>query len=212
MVTKGSKTTQVSKATSIELLLTSPLTEVCELYVDKKLFKKLSKTGVTEDELDEIKSELESSTEFYSLVFKESYPRISLEIDGELNESFEKHFDELYKTASQQKNTDKNSILKSSESTTENKNNPELRYALLWDRYYKRSFWKLTISEIFDPSKFSIELNSQTMIGGNEYTGFIPYYDGKEFEFSSDHGFDVDEIMLIDSKDKRYEIEIADED
>jgi hypothetical protein len=204
MVTKSSKSTKVSKSTSIELLLTSPLTEVCELQVDKKMFKKLTKTGVTEDEYDEIKDELESSTEFYSLVYDESYPRISLEIDGEVDESFEKQFDELYKNASQKINTNKN--------IANSQNETEIRYALLWDRYYKRTFWKLTISERFDPSKFSIELNTETIIGGNEYTGFIPYYDGKEFEFSSDHGFDVDEIMLIDSEDKRYEIEIKDED
>ena len=204
MVTKSSKSTKVSKSTSIELLLTSALTEVCELQVDKKMFKKLTKTGVTEDEYDEIKDELESSTEFYSMVYDESYPRISLEIDGEIDESFEKQFDELYKNASQEINTNKN--------IANSQNETEIRYALLWDRYYKRSFWKLTISEVFDPSKISIELNTETMIGGNEYTGFILYYDGKEFEFSSDHGFDVDDIMLLDSEDKRYSIEIKDED
>jgi hypothetical protein len=204
MVTKSSKSTKVSKSTSIELLLTSPLTEVCELQVDKKMFKKLTKTGVTEDEYDEIKDELESSTEFYSLVYDECYPRISLEIDGEVDESFEKQFDELYKNASQEIKTNKN--------IANSQNETEIRYALLWDRYYKRTFWKLTISERFDSSKFSIELNTEAMISGNEYTGFIPYYDGKEFEFSSDHGFDVGDISLLDSNNQSYPIEINYED
>jgi hypothetical protein len=42
MVTKKAKSSKELKNTSIELLLTSPLTEVCELKIDKKLLKSKS--------------------------------------------------------------------------------------------------------------------------------------------------------------------------
>ena len=204
MVTKKAMSSKELKTTSIELLLTSPLTEVCELKIDKKLFKKLTKTGVTQDEYDELLEELESETEFYSLFYDSNYPRLSLEIDGELNELFEKYFDVIYQSAIV--NSKVNQISSTDSIQT------DVQYALLWDRYYKRSFWKLTINEVFDPAKFTIELNTETMIGGNDYIGFIPYYDGKEFDFSSDHGFDVDEIMLLDSNNDNYNIKIKDDD
>ena len=55
MVTKKAKSSKELKTTSIELLLTSPLTEVCELKIDKNLFDntKMSSTLLINDSQDQ---------------------------------------------------------------------------------------------------------------------------------------------------------------
>jgi len=181
----------------IESLLTfiAPQTELCVKKISEDEFVQLTSIGISEEECNDFLSDLQNETIFIAPVNDVHMQRISLLVNNELINDFQKYFDKIYKALK------KNDKLESADQNDES-------YFVVWDRYYKRTFWNLNITEDFDLKKFSIQPVIENLSDGTKYLGFFPYYNNEMFDFAEDSGFDVDSIFVIDSNKIRHSIEI----
>ena len=184
----------------IETLLTfiAPQTELCVKKITEEEFIQLTSIGISEEDCNNFLSDLQNETIFIAPVNDEYMQRISLLLNNEIINDFQKHFDKIYKKLKKSNTLD---------SAHQNDNS----CFVVWDRYYKRTFWNLNINEDFDMKKFSIQPVIESLSDGTKYLGFFPYYENEMFNFEKDSGFDVDNVFVIDSNKIRHSIEIKDD-
>ena len=90
----------------------------------------------------------------------------------------------------------------------------DIEYAVVSERFIKRSFYTLTIYEEFDFEKLVIEISKYDNFGSDSNTeGFALSYSGisigAEFEFYSHNGADYSDDALKSSNGDRYDFDVV---
>jgi hypothetical protein len=88
-----------------------------------------------------------------------------------------------------------------------------LSYAVVGDRWIKRSWYKLTIYEEFDFSKIIIHISRDVLFGQDSYAEtFRLSYGDIEFDFYENNGANSDSCELMSSDGKSVGFEVLDEE
>jgi hypothetical protein len=194
------------KLDSHKLVLTVPQTELIVMNLSKKKFDKYSSKGISEDDYEDLLYELENHVVMCSPIYVSVDPRLSLTVDDSKISNFAKKFKQIYSDAV--KNTN---LIEISKTKTTNKINDEVdSYAIVWDRFYKRTYHEVIINEEFEIGKLRVEIDVETLPNSDKHEGFVLFYGDAEFQLAFDNGFDSDSIYIVNSKNKNkvYSLEI----
>jgi hypothetical protein len=184
-----------------ELTLFTSEVEGLVMSITKKQFDEYRTVGMPYSDYEEF----EGSTEYCSPIFDEM---TSLSVDDVEIPNFQKLFKQKYDQAA------KEYEIEFPPSKKSNKKNAKsnLSYAVVGDRWIKRSWYKLTIYEEFDFSKIVVHISRDNLFGQNSYVEtFTLSYGDVEFDFSENYGANADSEELMSSDGKRFDFEVLDE-
>jgi hypothetical protein len=185
------------------LTLFSSEIEMLLMKVTKEKFNEYLSEGFPQDDFED----LEQNTEFSGLIYDEL---TMLSIDENEMPNFHKLFKAKYNLAIKEyeKKYPKRLDVKNKKTNVE--------YAVVGERWIKRSWHTLEIYEEFDFTKLNIEISRDSYFGRDDYAQtFSLNYAGKEFEFKENYGADSDDFYLMTSLGDRSEfsfIESEEED
>ena len=184
------------------LELFSSEVELMEKRITKEEFEQYKNEGMSYEEF----SDLSDDTEVSAPIFDEL---TTLSVDDVEVADFQKQFNVLYQKALSEHKKKHPPPNKSSKVPKKS----ELSYAVVGERWIKRSWHDLTIYEEFDFSKLEIQISKDYAFGtGEVFETFALSYKGKEFEFRDSFGANYEQFNLISSDGKRYEFEVLDEE
>jgi hypothetical protein len=185
-----------------QLELFSSEIELIEKRISKEEFERYKNEGITYGEFMEI----EDYTEACSPIFNDL---TLLSIDDVAIPNFHEKFKLIYEEALKQYNKEYPPRKKLPGKPKKS----ELQYAVVGERWIKRSWYDLTIYEKFDFDKLEIYPSREYIFGSNSCREFFSLsYDGQEFEFRENYGSNSEEFNLISSDGKRYGFEVLDEE
>ncbi len=172
--------------------------EILEKRITKKLFENYVSNGMPYSDYEDF----QDSTEFNQPIFDEL---TNLSIDDKEIDNFDQLFRTKYDLAIQ--DYGKKHLSSPKVKTT------KVDYAVVGEKWVKRSWYKLTIYEEFDFSKLIIHISRQDYFGRNDCRdGFSLSYGDKEFEFIENHGSNSESESLMTSKGKSKNFDVLEED
>jgi len=196
-------TTAKNKNKTYKLTICSPQTQVSVKPISVEEFERLTDGGITEEEYEELQEELDEDSEFCYPI----YDWLEIAIDDEVLKISEKTIDGIYQKAKKEhKEKNQSDLLQTGDKLPQKISNEE--YYVIWDKFFKRAFFELTINEKFDINKLTFEIVSEKIPNGLTYEGFTPYYDDCEIEFTWSHDWNSDDLCIFNSSGKSYGIEI----
>jgi len=163
MATNKLKSAQ-TKNKSYKLTLCSPQTQISIKTITKKEFKKLTEQAISEEEFEELQDELDGEVEFDYPI----YEWVEISINDKVIKIDDAVIDKIYQKA--KKKFDKENLNTQKTDKRKLKSDDE-KYVIVWDRWFKRSFFELTIQEEFDINKLNFEIISEVMSNGITYEG-----------------------------------------
>ena len=185
-----------------ELTLFTSEVEGLVMSITKKQFDEYRTVGMPHSDYEEF----EGSAEYCSPIFDEM---TSLSVDDVEIPNFQKLFKQKYDQAVNEYEIEFPPSKKS------NKRNAKsnLSYAVVGDRWVKRSWYKLTIYEEFNFSKIIIHISRDVLFGQDSYAEtFRLSYGDIEFDFYENDGANSDSCELMTSDGKSVDFEVLDED
>jgi len=185
-----------------ELNLFTSEVEGLVMSITQKQFDEYRTVGMPYSDYEEF----EGSAEYCSPIFDEM---TSLSIDDVEIPNFQKLFKQKYVQAV------KEYEIEFPPSKKSNKRNAKsnLSYAVVGDRWVKRSWYKLTIYEEFNFSKIIIHISRDVLFGQDSYAEtFRLSYGDIEFDFYENDGANSDSCELMTSDGKSVDFEVLDEE
>jgi len=204
MATNKLKSAQ-TRNKSYKLTLCSPQTQISIKTITKKEFKKLTEQGIGEEEFEELQDELDGEVEFDYPI----YEWVEISINDKAIKIDDAVIDKIYQKA---KNKFDKENLNSQKTDKRKLKSDDEKYVIVWDRWFKRSFFELTIQEEFDINKLNYEIVSEVMSNGIKYEGYIPFYGDEQIEYSWSHDWNSDDLSIFNSSGESFTIEISEED
>ena len=185
-----------------ELTLFTSEVEGLVMTITKKQFDEYRTEGMPYSDYEEF----EGSTEYCSPIFDEM---TLLSVDGVEISNFQKLFKQKYDQAVKEYEIEFPPNKKSNKKNAKS----SLSYAVVGDRWIKRSWYKLTIYEEFDFSKIIIHISRDVLFGQDSYAEtFTLSYGDIEFDFYENDGANSDSCELMTSDGKRFDFEVLDEE
>jgi hypothetical protein len=174
--------------------------EVLLMKISKDQYQSYLSEGLPQDQYDE----LEQNAEISGSIYDES---TIIDIDGTEIPNFHKLFKPKYIHSVKE-------YEKKYGTKLNNKNKKvKIEYAVVGERWIKRSWFTLEIFEEFDISNLKIEISRDVYFGRTDYIDtFSLNYAGKEFEFKENYGADSDDYYLMTSAGERNHFDIIDSD
>ena len=173
------------------------------MRISKEKFEEYKTDGMPFEDYEEF----EGSTQYCGLAF-DGFKSFS--VDETEVPDFEEWFDEKYSLAVKTYE----SLHPRSDNTYKKKkiNKTDLRYAVISERWIKRSWYVLTIYEEFDFSKLQVNVTRDYHPFRNTYAEiFHLAYEETDFEFSQNNGADSQEDYLMCSDGTVEDFEILEE-
>ena len=185
-----------------QLTLFSSENEYLVMKITKEKFNEYKDNGMPYEDYNEFEGE----TEVCAPNFDE---RVSLSIDGEDIPNIYELLQLKYNEAVKQYQN-KNPVVKKSKKKIKGS---DLEYAVIDERWIKRSEYFLTIYEEFDIDKLVINVSRDDVFGRDYYVEtFTLSYGEEEFEFLENSGVDVSSACLITSNGNEYSFDVLDEE
>jgi hypothetical protein len=171
--------------------------------------------SITKEKFDEYRTvgmpysdyeEYEDSVEYSGPIFDEL---TSLSVDGVEISDFQKIFGKKYDLALKEYEKEHSPIKKTNKKITKS----NISYAVVGDRWIKRSWYVLTIYEEFDFSKIVINISRDYLFGNDKFREtFTLSYGDIDFDFHENNGANSDSCELMSSDGKIVGFELLDED
>jgi len=185
-----------------QLTLFSSENEYLVMKITKEKFNEYKDNGMPYEDYLEFDGETEVSAPNFD-------ERVSLSIDDidipNIQELLQLKYNEAIK---QYQNS--NPVVKKSKKKIKS---ADLVYAVIEERWIKRSWRSLTIYEEFDIDKLVINISRDDVFGRDYYVEtFTLLYGEEEFEFLENYGVDSSSACLITSNGDEYGFDILDED
>jgi hypothetical protein len=185
-----------------ELTLFTSEVEGLGMSITKKQFDEYRTVGMPYLDFEEF----EGSTEYCAPIFNEM---TSLSVDDVEISNFQKLFKQKYDQAAKDYEIEFPPNKKSNKKSTKS----NLSYAVIGDRWIKRSWYKLTIYEEFDFSKIIIHISRNRLFGQDAHVEtFTLSYGDVEFDFYQNDGANSDSYELRSSDGKSVGFEVLDEE
>lgn len=189
-----------SNQNTFKITICSSQLEICIKEINETNFNNWTKKGISDEDYEILLEELNDDYDFSYPIF--DIDRFDILINDKSIEFNLKDIKEVYQLAKEKYAEKINE--------SENKKNTYVKkYTILNERYYKRAFYELEISEHFDIKKLSFEIIQTKLPNLKIYEGFIPYYDDDEIEYSWSHDSNEDNLNIFDSRGDSYSIKFT---
>ena len=201
VVPSTKKTSVPSRQRTITLY--TPYVEIAVLPLSTEDLARFVDGGISEEEYQDVEDQLMYDIDFCCPVFDDLRTAyFTGENNVEVLSTME--FEKLYHAA-----LDSSTAKKIKPTASDKK--PET-YQIVSYRWVKHGQYSLKINEEFDPDKLKLSIDHSTVMRNHVVYGYMPTYNGKDFEFD-DGGFgDYSETCIISSSGKRYSIKVNEDD
>lgn len=180
-------------------LLSSEI-EVLLMKITKDQYNSYLSEGLPQDQYEE----LEQNAEISGSIYDES---TIIDIDGIEIPNFHKFFKPKYIQSVKEHEKKYGTKLESKNKKV------KIEYAIVGEKWIKRSWFTLEIFEKFDINKLNIEISRDVYFGKTDSVDtFSLSYAGNEFEFKENYGANSDDYYLMTSTGKRNHFDIIDSD
>ena len=177
------------------VLFTSQIEYLC-MNITKEQFKEFKDVGMPYEDHEEFND----SVDYCEPIFDD---RTTLKIDGVeikeftefMNAEYKKHLDHYETQTSEPKKT----------------KSKEISYAVVGDRWTKRSWYRLNIKDDFDFSKISVVFARNINFDSSFCDTFTLFYSDKEIEFYESYHSNSDSEYLATSDGKTHDFEVLEE-
>jgi hypothetical protein len=170
------------------------------MKITKDQYQSYLSEGLPQDQYDELDQNAEISGPIYDEL-------TMIDLDGVEIPGFHKLFKSKYDQSLKEYEKKYGKKLSSKAKKT------KIEYAVVGERWVKRSWYTLEIFEEFDINKLSIELSRDVYFGRSEHVDtFSLNYAGREFEFKENFGANSDDYYLMKSNGERNNFDIIDSD
>jgi hypothetical protein len=177
------------------VLFTSQIEYLC-MHISKEQFKEYKDVGMPYEDHEEFNN----SADYCEPIFDD---RTTLKVDGEEIKEFTDFMKDEYKKHLHHYETQ---ITESKKTKSK-----DISYAVIGDRWTKRSWYKLSIKDDFDFSKLSVIFTRNVNFDSSLCDTFTLFYSDEEIEFSESYSSNSDSEYLATSDGKTHYFEVLEE-